>query len=152
MLKAKLSVSKVNELITYIYYCIKEEKLIMERIVAIHQPNFLPWLGFFYKMLRSDVFVLLDNVQFPIGRSYVSRVKIKLSQGAIWLTVPVSHNFGQLTKDVKINNKELWQEKHLKTLEMNYKRAAYFKPIFELLQEVYFKEEWELLVDFNIFR
>jgi hypothetical protein len=121
----------------------------MERIVAIHQPNFLPWLGFFYKILKSDIFVFLDNVQFS-KNSYQNRVKIKSSQGATWLTVPVLHNFGQLTKDVKINNKEPWREKHLKTLEMNYKRAAYFKPIFELLQEIYFKEEWELLVDFNI--
>jgi hypothetical protein len=120
----------------------------MERIVAIHQPNFLPWLGFFYKMLKSDIFVFLDNVQFS-KNSFQNRVKIKSSQGAIWLTVPILHNFGQLTKDVRINNKEPWREKHLKTFEMNYKRAAYFKPFFELLQEIYFKKEWELLVDFN---
>jgi hypothetical protein len=120
-----------------------------KKVVAIHQPNFLPWLGFFYKMIKSDIFVFLDNVQFS-KNSYQNRVKIKSSKGAIWLTVPVLHNFGQLTNEVKINNKELWREKHLKTLELNYKKALFFKPVFELLQEVYFKEEWELLVDFNI--
>jgi len=119
------------------------------KVIAIHQPNFLPWIGFFYKMLKSDVFVFLDNVQFS-KNSYQNRVKIKSSQGAIWLTVPVLHKFGQLTKEVKINNREQWREKHLKTLELNYKKASFFKPVFELLQEIYFKEEWELLVDFNI--
>jgi hypothetical protein len=119
------------------------------KIIAIHQPNFLPWIGFFYKMLKSDVFVFLDNVQFS-KNSYQNRVKIKSSQGAMWLTVPVLHKFGQLTKEVKINNREQWREKHLKTLELNYKKASFFKPVFELLREIYFKEEWELLVDFNI--
>jgi len=119
------------------------------KIIAIHQPNFLPWIGFFYKILKSDVFVFLDNVQFS-KNSYQNRVKIKSSQGAIWLTVPVLHKFGQLTKEVKINNREQWREKHLKTLELNYKKASFFKPVFELLQEIYFKEEWELLVNFNI--
>jgi len=118
------------------------------KIIAIHQPNFLPWLGFFYKMVKSDVFVFLDNVQFS-KNSYQNRVKIKTPHGAVWLTVPVLHKFGQLTLEVKINNTEKWREKHLRTFEMNYKKAPFFKPIFDLLQEIYFKKEWELLVDFN---
>jgi len=119
------------------------------KIVAIHQPNFLPWLGFFYKMLKSDIFVFLDNVQYS-KNSYQNRVKIKTPQGAIWLTVPVSHKFGQLTSEVEINNEEPWRKKHLKTLELNYKKTSFFKEVFELLQEIYLKKEWELLVDFNI--
>lgn len=118
-------------------------------IVAIHQPNFLPWIGFFYKILKSDIFVLLDIVQFS-KNSYQNRVKIKIPQGALWLTVPVIHNFGQLTKDVKINNNEKWKDKHLKTLEMNYKRAPYFEIIYSMLKDIYHKKEWEFITDFNI--
>jgi len=118
-------------------------------IVSIHQPNFIPWLGFFYKIKKSDIFVFLDNVQFS-KNSYQNRVKIKSSQGAIWLTVPVMQSFGQLTQDVKINNKEPWREKHLKTIEMNYKRSKYFKPVYELLNQVYYKKEWDLLTELNI--
>ena len=115
----------------------------MNKIVAIHQPNFLPWLGFFYKMLKADLFVFLDNVQFS-KNSYQNRVRIKTSQGQQWLTIPVFHSFGQLTNEVQINNKENWREKHLKTLEMNYKRTPYFKIIYNMLESIYFKKEWNL--------
>jgi hypothetical protein len=141
--------SKVDELIANIYYCIREEELAMERIIAIHQPNFLPWLGYFYKIYKSDIFVFLDNVQFT-KNSYQNRVKIKSPQGAIWLTEPVLHNFGQLTNEVKLNNKERWIDKHLKTLEMNYKRAKYFKEIYNLLAEIYLSKEWEYMSELNI--
>ncbi len=122
---------------------------VQSMIVAIHQPNFLPWLGFFYKMLKADIFVFLDNVQFS-KNSYQNRVKIKSSQGAIWLTVPNLHNFGQLTKDMRMNNKEPWREKHLKTFEMNYKKAPYFNTFYPLISEIYYKKDWELLSEFNI--
>ena len=118
-------------------------------IVAIHQPNFLPWIGYFYKMYKSDIFVFLDNVQFS-KNSYQNRVKIKTSQGAQWLTLPVFHKFGQLTKDVRINNNEKWKEKHLKTIELNYKKAPYFNQIYDLLVKVYTNNKWELMTDFNI--
>jgi len=62
----------------------------MSRVVAIHQPNFLPWLGFFDKIARADVFVLLDQVQF-IRRSWISRVAIREGDKAAWVTVPVLH-------------------------------------------------------------
>ena len=57
-------------------------------IVAAHQPNFAPWLGFFDKAVAADVLVLLDTVQF-IKRGYQNRTRIKSSTGPQWLTVPV---------------------------------------------------------------
>jgi len=120
-----------------------------KRIIAIHQPNFLPWLGYFYKIYKSDIFVFLDNVQFT-KNSCQNRVKIKSSQGSIWLTEPVLHNFGQLTNEVKLNNKERWIDKHLKTLEMNYKRAKYFKEIYNLLAEIYLSKDWKYMSELNI--
>ena len=57
-------------------------------ILSMHQPNLLPWIGYFHKMAQSDVFVLLDVVQVPRGRSYATRTKIKTPDGAKWLTMP----------------------------------------------------------------
>ncbi len=120
-------------------------------IVGIHQPNFLPWLGYFYKLAKSDVFVLLDNVQYT-KNSFVNRNKIKTSQGAIWLTVPVKikGRFGQLVKEVEINNTVKWQKKHLKTLEMNYKKAKFFEQIFSGLEAVYYANDWSNLCELNL--
>ncbi len=118
-------------------------------IVAIHQPNFWPWIAYFYKILRCDTFVFLDNVQYT-KNSFINRNKIKTSQGYIWLTVPVSFNFGQKILEVKINNNTDWRKKHLKTLELNYKKAIFFEEIYEIIKEVYYKEEWLYLIDLNI--
>ena len=58
-------------------------------IIACHQPNFLPWPGLFFKALQADRLVLLDDVQFPLGGSWVNRNRLKNDQGELWLTVPV---------------------------------------------------------------
>jgi hypothetical protein len=82
--------------------------------VSIHQPNFLPWLGFFNKMVESDGFVLLDDVQFPSGHSFGNRVMIKSPLGPLWLTVPV-HKKGNLLlfNEILIGDVARWQEKLL---------------------------------------
>jgi len=120
-------------------------------IVAIHQPNFLPWLGYFYKLAKSDVFVLLDNVQYT-KNSFINRNRIKTPQGAIWLTVPVKikGRFGQLIKDVEINNMVDWRRKHLGALEANYKKARFFEPIFQGLKNIYYAHDWNNLYRFNV--
>jgi hypothetical protein len=122
-----------------------------EVVVAIHQPNFLPWLGYFYKLAKSNIFVLLDNVQYT-KNSFINRNKIKTPQGAQWLTVPVKikGRFGQLIKDVEINNTVDWRRKHLKTLEMNYKRARFFEMVLQGLEAVYFAHDWQNLCEFNV--
>ena len=73
-------------------------------IVAIHQPNYIPWLGFFYKIAKSDIFIFLDDVQYT-KNSFINRNKIKTSQGSIWLTLPVRNKgrFGQLIREVELN-------------------------------------------------
>jgi hypothetical protein len=88
--------------------------------VAIHQPNYLPWLGFFRKIALCDVFVLFDNVQMPGGKSFVSRNAIKTAQGRTWLSVPVSGKGpGTQIADVPIAGSG-WERKHLRTLELAY--------------------------------
>lgn len=95
--------------------------------VAIHQPNYLPWLGYFYKIQQVDVFILLDDVQYS-KNSYQNRVQIKGSNGAQWLTQPVSLKSGafQKTNELQFAD-ERWKKKHIKTVEANYGRCSYFE-------------------------
>lgn len=117
--------------------------------VAIHQPNHLPYLGFFDKMANSDIFILYDNTQFAkydIG--FQSRNKIRIKKGWIWLTVPVSYNFGALINQVNIKDQH-WRKTHWKSIEANYSRAKYFKEYKERFKAIYDKE-WDNLSDLNI--
>lgn len=116
--------------------------------VAIHQPNFMPWAGFFYKLLQSDVFVLFDTVQFPRGKSFCSRVKIKSPDGVKWLTVPVGGK-GKLLpiKDVQIAGHG-WVQKHLGTLKASYSKAPYFNSFYPGVETIYGMAV-ERIADFN---
>lgn len=118
-------------------------------IVAIHQPNYLPFLGYFHKMSRCDVFVLLDNVQYVKGY-YIQRVKIKTPKGADWLGVPVLNHgrHGQLINATEIDPTQNWQERHWKTLFLNYAKAPFFERYAAFLQDVY-AGRWERLSDLN---
>lgn len=107
-------------------------------IVTIHQPNFAPWTGYFDKMTKSDVFVLLDTVPFTKG-GYQNRVRIKGSDGPQWLTVPVQKKgkLGQLTNEVETNELLPWRENHIKTLQTLYGRCPGHEAASTLLSEVY---------------
>jgi hypothetical protein len=119
-------------------------------IAAIHQPNYLPWLGYFYKIHRSDVFVFLDNVQLPQGRSFVNRNKIKTAQNTLWLTVPckTKGRNKQLISEVDIDNEIGWREKHWKTMEYNYGKASYFDKYYDFFQGLY-QQEWAKITELN---
>ena len=75
-------------------------------IVAIHQPQYLPWIGYFEKMDRTDAFVLLDTVQFK-KNEWQNRNRIKTPEGWQWLTVPVLHKFPQRIDEVRIYDRAL---------------------------------------------
>lgn len=94
--------------------------------VAIHQPQYLPYLGFFHKLNHCDIFVSLDNVQFQ-KNSHQNRNKIKTCTGWQWLTVPVLHRADQTMAEVQINPKVNWSRKHWNALLTNYSSAPYFK-------------------------
>jgi len=119
-------------------------------IVAIHQPVYLPWLGFFHKMGSSDAFVFLDDVTFS-RNSVVNRNLIKTLNGRLWLTVPVrtTGRHGQLIKETEIDSSKNWAEKHWKTITLNYRNAEFFSkhsPFFETL----YATRWQKLVDLNV--
>ncbi len=102
--------------------------------IAIHQPNYLPWLGYFNKISRSDVFVFLDNVQYS-KNSYINRTNILGNNGKIWLTQPVSikGKFGSLIKDVEVAD-FVWKEKHLKTICQFYCKHPFFKELSSVIE------------------
>jgi hypothetical protein len=112
-------------------------------IVAIHQPNFLPWPGFFDKMDSADVFVILDCVQFE-KNGWQNRNRIKTAQGWNWLTVPVQHKFGTTIARTRITNTIKWQKKHINALITNYSRAPFYKTHEDFFHDIYSKE-WEFL-------
>jgi len=107
-------------------------------IAAIHQPNYIPWLGYFFKIAHADKFVFLDNVVYP-DTGFVNRNSIKMPSGPAWLTIPVisKGRRGQLIGDVETDNTRQWEERHLATLRCNYGRAPYFKETFALLEPHY---------------
>jgi hypothetical protein len=115
--------------------------------IAIHQPQYLPYAGFFHKLLHSDVFVLLDDVQFQKG-GVQNRNKIKTGQGWQWVTVPVLHKSDQLISEVVINNSVPWQRKHLGAFETNYAPAPFFESIYGALVGV-LSHEWKSLANLN---
>lgn len=118
--------------------------------IGILQPGYLPWLGFFEQMHNSDVFVILDDVQYD-KKSWRNRNKIRAKDGWIWLTVPVLTKgaFSQRIKEVCINNGIPWQRKHLKSLETNYQKATYYKDYIDFFRELYSKE-WKYLLDLDM--
>ena len=117
-------------------------------IVAIHQPQYLPWLGYFDKMRIADFFCYLDNVQYK-KNEWQNRNRIKTAQDWQWLTVPVSFRFPQKINEVKINNTINWNKKHLQALTTNYSKSPHFKDYMELLEDILTKE-WDLLSELNL--
>jgi hypothetical protein len=119
-------------------------------IVSIHQPNHLPYLGFFEKMAKSDIFILYDNTQFArydIG--FQNRNRIRTKDGWIWLTVPIKHEFGANINEIKIDNSKKWARKNWTSIMANYSKAKYFKEYKQPFEEI-FSKTWETLADLNI--
>ncbi|MBI5326779.1 MAG: WbqC family protein [Deltaproteobacteria bacterium] len=117
--------------------------------IAIHQPQFMPWLGYFDKMDKVDVFVLLDNVQFK-KNEFQNRNKIKTANNWIWFTVPVNFSFGDTISGIRIDNRHDWQKKHLHAIQTNYGKAPFFKEHQPALEELY-KNEYTLLSPLNVY-
>jgi hypothetical protein len=121
-------------------------------IIAIHQPNFLPWLGYFHKLATADAFVFLDDVQYS-KNSFTNRNRIKTHAGIQWLTVPLrtSGRFGQTIGDVVTSPGTDWPRQHMNSFSSHYGKAAYFGETFALVRSGYLSARSETrLADFNI--
>jgi len=118
-------------------------------IVAIHQPNYLPYYGYFHKIKYSDVFVFLDNVLYS-KNSYINRNKIKGPHGSFWLTVPIVRKnvFNMKILDVKIADNINWRNIHLKSIYYHYKKSNFLNNHFKFFEDIY-EREWLFLSEVN---
>jgi hypothetical protein len=119
-------------------------------IVSVHQPQYLPWLGYFDKICKSDTFVFLDNVQYK-EREFQNRNKIRTKDGWNWLTVPIiSKSLGrQNISEVRIDNEVAWQRKHLGSIRSSYAGAKFFDKYCPFLEGILSKKH-AYLKDLNI--
>lgn len=122
----------------------------MKKVVGIMQPTYLPWLGYFELIARSDVFVFLDDVQF-VKKSWHQRNRIKGPNGPLWLTVPVLHKGKrfQNINEVHNSNDTKWSRKHLSSIEACYLKSPYFEEYIFYFRTLYNKM-WKKLADLNI--
>lgn len=121
------------------------------RLVVL-QPGYLPWLGYFDQLSRSDLFVHYDDVQYDKhGWRNRNRVRTAGGDGWSWLTVPVKlgGKFGARILDVEIDGKTRWADKHWRTLEQNYRRAPFFSRFAPELEPLY-RREWTKLVELDL--
>ncbi len=119
-------------------------------IVSVHQPQYIPWLGYIDKIARSDHFVFLDCVQYK-EREFQNRNRIRTDRGWMWLTVPViSTGKGrQLFSEVLIDNSFRWKQKHWDTWQTFYGKAPFFEVHRQFFEDTY-SQKWEKLMDLNI--
>ncbi|GAG33996.1 unnamed protein product, partial [marine sediment metagenome] len=103
----------------------------MGKTVTIHQPAYLPWLGYFDKIVAADVFVFLDSVQFG-KNSFTNRNKVKTANGPVWLTVPLrtKGHTKRILRDIEISPDPRWKKKHIETIRQSYTQTPYFDQYF----------------------
>ena len=114
--------------------------------LSIHQPGYLPWFGYFDKILKSDLFILLDTVQYQ-KNSFQNRNKILTKTGPVWLTVPIINDNQKIIKNVKIFNQQSnWKKKHIDSIRFNYCSSSNFNKIYKELEKFY-NRDWLFLND-----
>ncbi|MCK9618217.1 MAG: WbqC family protein [Lentimicrobiaceae bacterium] len=122
-----------------------EELLIYQKnilkIISIHQPNFFPWIGYFYKILKSNKFVILDEVQYT-KNSFINRNRIKTPSGIQWFSLPVIHSghFGQKINETKIMSPDIFKRKIIKSLISNYSKSKYSSLYLPELENIFFTQ------------
>jgi len=106
-------------------------------IVTMHQPNILPWLGFFYKMAKADLLVIADTLGFSRG-SYTQRVKIKTETGPKWLTLSLLHTgkVSQPIREMRLGGRENWRDRILGTLKGHYLHSPHYQSYAEEIREI----------------
>ena len=123
----------------------------MGEVVAIHQPNFFPWLGYFDKIARSDIFVFFDEVQFPKkGGSWSNRVKLLISGEAKWVTAPIERNYsGFRNINEMYFQEDNWREKFLNTLKINYSKNPFYDEAMEVVEPL-IKNSVNNIAEYNV--
>ena len=115
--------------------------------IAIHQPEYHPWLGFFKKISQADVFVFFDDVQYR-SNGFQNRNYIKTNTGKMLLSVPVLSKFNSKINEVKIDKTKNWYKKHKKSIMTNYSKTDFFEDYKNSIEEIY-ETEYEYLIELN---
>lgn len=121
------------------------------KVLSVHQPQYIPWLGYFDKISQSDLFVYLDCCQYK-HREFQNRNRILTANGELWLAVSVlvKGRRDQIIKDVEINQDSDWQKSHWKSIFTAYAKAPCFKSHASFFEDIYLHKEWKYLIDLNV--
>lgn len=118
------------------------------RVLVAHQPAYLPWGGYFSRLLDVDKMIILDHVQFS-ERGYQHRNRIPDRHGhPHWLTVPVQRSFGQQLRDVHIAD-PTWTRRHWRTLSQTYAHAPHWPDLASHIEAIY-SRQWTFLAELDI--
>ncbi len=124
--------------------------------IAIHQPDFMPWMGFFNKMRKSDVFVVLDHTENNPrdAHFWCRRVRIIANKQPFWFSIPLQkpkERIGIPINEMRIHttDPQFAKKKQLKTLQLNYSKAPFFKDVFPLVS-AYFESDEPLMINRNM--
>ena len=105
---------------------------------------YFPWLGMFEQIKLCDVFVYYDDVQMPLGRSFMSRVQLKTAHGIKWLTVPVRRQAGQMINEVEIDESSSWRDGHLRSIDEAFRDAPFRADVVRIAHDVLHADERRL--------
>lgn len=117
-------------------------------LVCIRQPSYMPNIGFFQKLMACDTFVYLDDTQYGSER-WDNRNKIRSDKAFMWLTVPIIRKTRNNLNEILIANNENWQKKHLRSIELNYKKTPFFLKYWPEIESI-LNKKWERLLELNL--
>lgn len=123
-----------------------------DKLVVIHQPDFMPYLGFFHRLVMADIYIVLDNVQYVRGSSktMTNRDKIKTKDGENWINVGTKKApFKSKINEIYVSDDDYWREHSLNLIQENYRNADYFKEIYPHIEKLY-SFQCDKMIDFNM--
>ena len=118
-------------------------------IISIHQPNYIPWIGYFEKIFLSDIFIFFDNVQMPKNKSFVSRSKLVNQNNAFWLTIPIKKEGLKTIAEAEIVN-NFWKKKHLSTIHHAYSKSSFYNNNFNKFSKILLSSDTGYIAELNI--
>ena len=106
------------------------------KLVVIHQPDFMPYLGFFQRLITADIYIVLDNVQYVRGsRTQTSRDKIKALNGEKWINVGIQKPlYKSRIDEIYLLKDNSWKERSLNLIKENYRKADYFEEVYPYIE------------------
>lgn len=119
-------------------------------ILTAHQPLYVPWLGFFHKIMLAETICILDDVQFSDG-DYINRNRVRTKNGSQWLTVPVQKK-GHLLRSIRETRivGHDWRERHIGIIKQGYSGAPFFENYFSEISDLLKSQEWEFIFDLDM--